>query len=210
MVSQAQSDTRPVVLQGNDGSVIDVAATNQKGANKSIEQGILWVVNPVTGRLLPYGGDATASTGSMPVASLTERNGWYLARVSPESGPAAQGTKRHGEQASTEAAGPTESEATEAAGDLDFSVIDGLWQTIRERNRTRPEGSYTSHLFREGEDKIRKKTGEEAVELLLSRSPSETTHEAADLIYHLLVLLESTGLGVTPVLEELAKRNSRR
>jgi phosphoribosyl-ATP pyrophosphohydrolase len=86
------------------------------------------------------------------------------------------------------------------------AVLDELWRTIRKRNAERPEGSYTTHLFTEGEEKIRKKTGEEAVELLLARREEELVHESADLVYHLLVLLESTGIGIAPLLAELRRR----
>lgn len=236
-----QAATQPVVLQGADGTVVDVAATTEKGAKKSIEQGVLWVVDPETGRLLPYAGEAAASEGSMPVASVTEHSGWYLATVAAGSSggragdhtpPAATGPETGagpntaaGTNTATgtdtaagpntaagtaTAAGPQTAAGQDAAGRPDFTVLAGLWQTIRERNRSRPEGSYTTHLFTEGEEKIRKKTGEEAVELLLSRSVGETTHEAADLIYHLFVLLESSGIGVEPVLAELAERGGGR
>jgi phosphoribosyl-ATP pyrophosphohydrolase len=222
-VNTPQAATQPVVLQGADGTVVDVAATTEKGAKKSIEQGVLWVVDPETGRLLPYAGEAAASEGSMPVASVTEHSGWYLATVAAGSSggragdhtpPAATGPETgagpNTAAGTATAAGPQTAAGQDAAGRPDFTVLAGLWQTIRERNRSRPEGSYTTHLFTEGEEKIRKKTGEEAVELLLSRSVGETTHEAADLIYHLFVLLESSGIGVEPVLAELAERGGGR
>ncbi|MFW5643852.1 MAG: phosphoribosyl-ATP diphosphatase, partial [Alkalispirochaeta sp.] len=69
------------------------------------------------------------------------------------------------------------------------------------------EGSYTTHLFTKGPDKIRKKTGEEAVELILARSNEELLSEAADLIYHLMVLLEAEGLSITDVISVLHRRH---
>ena len=108
--------------------------------------------------------------------------------------------------ASMSAPGAEGGSGTDAAGGVDVAVLADLWATIQERNHSRPEGSYTTHLFTQGEEKIRKKTGEEAVELLLARSTDETVHEAADLIYHLLVLLESTGVGIDALLAELRRR----
>ena len=81
-----------------------------------------------------------------------------------------------------------------------------LSKVISDRRKKMPEGSYTSHLFREGGLKIRKKLGEEAVELVLARNHGEVVYEAADLIYHLLVLLEEEGIGIDEVLDELESR----
>ncbi|TVQ38312.1 MAG: phosphoribosyl-ATP diphosphatase [Spirochaetaceae bacterium] len=69
-----------------------------------------------------------------------------------------------------------------------------------------PEGSYTTHLFREGLDKIRKKTGEEAIELILARGDQEIISESADLLYHLTVLLQAAGLSIDAVLDRLRDR----
>ena len=71
---------------------------------------------------------------------------------------------------------------------------------------TLPEGSYTSYLFREGTSKIRKKLGEEAIEVITAASAAEVAGEAADLLYHLLVLLVAEGVSLDQVLEVLAAR----
>jgi phosphoribosyl-ATP pyrophosphohydrolase len=81
-----------------------------------------------------------------------------------------------------------------------------LIQVIKERKANRPEGSYTTHLFNSGIEKIRKKTGEEAIELILARRREDIAYEAADLIYHLLVLLEAEDIDLGEVLEELSRR----
>jgi phosphoribosyl-ATP pyrophosphohydrolase len=70
-----------------------------------------------------------------------------------------------------------------------------------------PEGSYTTHLFEKGEEKIRKKTGEEAVELLLAATDREIISESADLIYHLMVLLTERDLSIGQVIAELQGRH---
>ncbi|MGC9311170.1 MAG: phosphoribosyl-ATP diphosphatase, partial [Sediminispirochaetaceae bacterium] len=73
--------------------------------------------------------------------------------------------------------------------------------------QTMPEGSYTSHLFSSGPEKIRKKTGEEAIELLLADTPEQMLYEAADLVYHLMVLLVSENLSFDQVCAELQHRH---
>jgi len=85
-------------------------------------------------------------------------------------------------------------------------VLLRLERMIARRKEELPEGSYTTHLFTSGEEKIRKKTGEEAVELILARSDKELSYEASDLIYHLLVLLAQLDIPLARVLRELSSR----
>lgn len=91
----------------------------------------------------------------------------------------------------------------------DFSVVLELEKTIRERERDMPEGAYTTYLFDKGVDKILKKVGEEAAEVIIAaknRDAEELKWEAADLLYHLLVLLQEQKLPLKNVLEVLIKR----
>ncbi|AVX19401.1 MULTISPECIES: bifunctional phosphoribosyl-AMP cyclohydrolase/phosphoribosyl-ATP diphosphatase HisIE [Carboxydocella] len=88
-------------------------------------------------------------------------------------------------------------------------ILVELWRVIKERQETRPEGSYTAKLFNQGLDKILKKVGEEAAEVIIAaknRQPEEVAWEAADLIYHLWVLLAEQGMEPARVYRELAKR----
>ena len=84
-----------------------------------------------------------------------------------------------------------------------------LWRTISERAATRPAGSYTAELLDEGTPAVARKVGEEAVELVtaaLAESDERVIEEAADLVYHLYVLLAARGLDVSAVEDELAHR----
>jgi len=88
-------------------------------------------------------------------------------------------------------------------------ILEELAQVIAQRNRDRPEGSYTAKLLREGIDRIAKKIGEESAEVIIAGKngvPSEIIWEVADLWYHTLVLLEATGVPLPAVYQELAKR----
>src|SRR3954462_10209392 len=72
-----------------------------------------------------------------------------------------------------------------------------LWRTISERAQTRPEGSYTTKLLEEGVPAVARKVGEEAVETMVAafaESDERVVSEAADLVYHLYVLLAARGL----------------
>lgn len=88
-------------------------------------------------------------------------------------------------------------------------IINQLYQVILDRQRQRPEGSYTTYLFDKGIDKICKKIGEEAAEVIIgakNNNQQEVTYEGADLIYHLLVLLAEQGVTPQQLYTELATR----
>jgi len=85
-----------------------------------------------------------------------------------------------------------------------------LWRTISERARERPEGSYTTTLLDAGIPVVARKLGEEAIEVLtaaLAESDERVVSEAADLVYHLYVLLAARGLDLASVEDELDARS---
>ena len=77
------------------------------------------------------------------------------------------------------------------------------------RRSASPEESYTAKLLRGGVDRIGKKIGEEATEVVIAaknRDPREVSREVADLFYHVFVLLEEQGVSLETVGEELLRR----
>ena len=87
-----------------------------------------------------------------------------------------------------------------------------LWRTIAERALERPEGSYTAELLNAGVGAVARKVGEEAVEVTvaaLDESDERVLEEAADLVYHLYVLLAARGLDVAQLDEILAGRSQQ-
>lgn len=90
-----------------------------------------------------------------------------------------------------------------------YGVIDELFAVIEDRRNNPKEGSYTNYLFDKGVDKICKKIGEEAAEIIIAAknaAPDEIRYESADFLYHLLVLLCERGLTPGEVFAELEKR----
>ena len=84
-----------------------------------------------------------------------------------------------------------------------------LWRTITQRAADRPEGSYTARLLNAGVGACARKVGEEAVEVTvaaLQESDDRLVEEAADLVYHLYVLLASRGIDLAQVEDVLASR----
>lgn len=96
--------------------------------------------------------------------------------------------------------------ASEARGAT--TVLEELWEVLRERRRERPAGSYTTRLL-DDENLRLKKLGEETTELVVSLTRTEKERipeEAADLVYHLLVALLGSDVELGAVLDELAQR----
>ena len=91
------------------------------------------------------------------------------------------------------------------------SEMFGRLQRIITNVKKNPEdGAYTSFLFVRGVDRIGKKVGEEAVELVIAAKNGEKigiVNEAADLLYHVMVLLNATDVKISEVCNELCKRN---
>ena len=93
-----------------------------------------------------------------------------------------------------------------------FASLEGLWDTISQRARDLPDGSYTADLIRSGVDGPARKVAEEATEVVLAAKdeatggPDRIAEEAADLVYHLLVLLAERGTSPGDVLATLASR----
>lgn len=90
-------------------------------------------------------------------------------------------------------------------------MIEQLYQEILERKNNPKEGSYTNYLFEKGLDKILKKVGEEATEVIIAakNDKEELVYEVSDLVYHTLVLLVDQGVTLEEVTAELAKREGK-
>ena len=178
---------KPFIILSKKGDVLSLLQTNEKGYKKSIENSQIWAVDPETGRLLP---DEQLGRAE----GFNEKPGWY------------QAVSSAGNVDTSRPSGEKVSAAAETDGAADSSVIERLYKIILKRKQDLPEGSYTTHLFNSGPMKIKKKTGEEAVELLLAENREETIYEAADLIYHMLVLLAAEDIAPEEIFKELVSR----
>ena len=92
---------------------------------------------------------------------------------------------------------------------VDLAYLTRLEATLRDRRKADPATSYVARLHAKGTAKIAQKLGEEAVETViaaLAEDDAALTGEAADLLFHLLVLLDARGLSLSDVVAELARR----
>ncbi len=89
------------------------------------------------------------------------------------------------------------------------TVFEDVLALIQDRKKNPKEGSYTNYLFEKGLDKILKKLGEEATEIVIAAKnpdPEEIKYEISDFLYHMMVLMAEKGLTWDDITEELAKR----
>ena len=91
------------------------------------------------------------------------------------------------------------------------AILEELFTVIEDRKENLPEGSYTASLFthEKGENAVLEKLGEETTELVLAAKDNdheELAHEAADIVYHLLVLLSMENMTLEDLLAELRGR----
>ncbi len=95
---------------------------------------------------------------------------------------------------------------------MNDNVLNDLYAVVADRKVNPEEGSYTCYLFEKGLDKILKKVGEECAETIIAAKNGdneELKNEIADLIYHLMVMMNERGLSLDDVLAELDARSKK-
>ena len=96
-------------------------------------------------------------------------------------------------------------------GEQPGNFLDELQQLVAKRDAERPKGSYTTKLFEEGIKRCAQKVGEEGVEVSLAATAGdeeELLNESADLLFHLIVLLQAKGTNLNAAIDKLSERNS--
>jgi len=90
------------------------------------------------------------------------------------------------------------------------NFLNVLFELIKERKINLPGNSYTAKLFKEGENRIIQKVGEEAVETIIAaknRNKNEIINEVSDLVYHLFVMLAEAGIELSDIVSNLEQRH---
>ncbi len=94
-----------------------------------------------------------------------------------------------------------------------YNFLQKLFEIIEKRKKIMDKNSYTSYLFQNGKELIAKKIGEEATETIvayLKEDSKEIINETADLIYHILVLISSSGISPEIIIGELIRRHLKK
>ncbi|HDI46970.1 MAG TPA: phosphoribosyl-ATP diphosphatase [Candidatus Methanomethylia archaeon] len=95
---------------------------------------------------------------------------------------------------------------------MSAEILEELYEVVVDRRQNPVEGCYTCRLFSEGLDKILRKVGEESLELILAGKEMDRgkiVYEAADLLYHMVVLLVYAGVELEEVFKELEQRRGK-
>lgn len=189
----------PAVVQDRvTGQVLMVAYMNEESLRKTLESKTTWFYSRSRKRLWNKG---ETSGNKQKVTSIDYDcdADTLLVKVDP-AGPAC-----HTGNTSCFYRRLYEDESSEEAQD----ILQKLETVIKERKKGGDENSYTRYLFEKGLDKILKKIGEESAEVIIAaknESTEEFIYESADLMYHLMVLLEEKGTNFEAVKKELAQR----
>jgi phosphoribosyl-AMP cyclohydrolase / phosphoribosyl-ATP pyrophosphohydrolase len=189
----------PVVAQdANTGEVLMLAYASREAVQKSIETGEAHYHSRSRGELWRKG-ETSGNTQRVVEVRLDCDGDALLYRVEP-AGPACHTGERSCFFTSLQG-------SDEDAQDLG-RTLGRLSETISGRRLEMPEGSYTAKLLERGTGYIAQKVGEEAVEVVVAAlEDANLAEETADLLYHLLVLLEERGVGTEEVARVLDERH---
>lgn len=196
----------PVVAQdATTGAVLTLAYANREAVEKTLETGEAHYYSRSRQELWRKGA-TSGNTQRVAEVRLDCDSDALLYKVEPR-GPACH----TGEKSCffTTVAGPGVGVARGDEAEVDFgAMVERLAGVISERHREMPEGSYTAQLLGNGTGRLSQKVGEEAVEVVVAALEGERlAEETADLVYHLLVLLEERGVGLGEVARVLRDRH---
>jgi phosphoribosyl-ATP pyrophosphohydrolase/phosphoribosyl-AMP cyclohydrolase len=178
-----------IIRDARSGAILTLAYMNDESLAKTRESGETWFWSRSRNELWHKG--ATSGNTQRVLHIAEDCDGDALVVTVEPRGPACHnGT-------------------TSCFPDVPPLMLERLEQILRDRNAHRPEGSYSTYLFNEGRDKILKKIGEEATEVVIaakSEDRERIVNEIADLVFHLSVLMVDAGIAWTDVEGELEKR----
>ncbi len=190
----------PVVVQDYEsGEVLSLSYVNAEALEKTLSTGYAHYYNRSKKAVVKHG-DKMGNTQKIKALFLDSDSDSLLMKV-------AQKGKADAEK------GTFSYYSEQLVGE--YNTIGGemfgrLQRIIADVKKNPEDGAYTSFLFVRGVDRIGKKVGEEAVELVIAAKNDEKSvviGEAADLLYHVMVLLNVKGVKISEVCAELCKRN---
>lgn len=189
-----------IVQHAGDGRVLMLGYMNREALARTLESGRVWFYSRSRGELWLKGATSGHYLNLRALRVDCDRDA-LLVLADPE-GPTCH---------TNEASCFFQSLSGEAAPPTPGEVAQELFEVILTRQREHPEGSYVAKLFTGGVDRIAKKVGEEATEVVIAaknidRDRSELVREMADLWFHCFVLLANAGLTPADIWQELGHR----
>ena len=203
-----------VVQDAADGRVLMVAYMDREALDATIATGEVHFHSRSRGRLWRKGEESGNLLRLAGIAADCDSDA-LLVTAQPAGPTCHRGTRTCFDPAGSAPKAPQPPEA----GAEGFAWLETLWSTIASRAAERPQGSYTTSLLDGGVDAVARKVTEEATELLLAAkddaAASDRSHtklriaeEAADLLYHALVLLAERGVSPRRLVDVLRERHS--
>jgi len=190
----------PVIAQDYEsGEVLILAYMNKEAVEKTFETGYAHYYSRSKKTVTKYG-ETVGNTQKLMVAFLDRDSDTLLIKVK-------QSGKADAESGSFTC---FPKQILGEYKDIGGEMLGRLQRIVGEYKKDPKDGAYTSFLFARGVDRIAKKVGEEAVEFVIASKNTEkegVISEAADLLYHTMVLLSAKGVKLSEVCSELCKRN---
>ena len=190
----------PVVAQDYEsGEVLFVGTVNAAAVEQTLATGYAHYYCPEKKAVVKYGTEK-GNTQKVRVAFVSNDGKSLLLKV----------TQKYNVNTEKESYGYFSEQLLGAYNDIGGEMFGRLQRIIADVKANPEDGAYTSFLFVRGVDRIGKKVGEEAVELVIAAKNAEkqgVINEAADLLYHVMVLLNAKDVKLSEVCAELCKRN---
>jgi phosphoribosyl-ATP pyrophosphohydrolase/phosphoribosyl-AMP cyclohydrolase len=194
-----------VIVDARTGAVLTLAYANRDALERTLATGSTWLYSRSRAELWNKGA-TSGNTQRVVAVALDCDDDALLYRVIPDGPACHTGAATCFER--VVALDGADVEATPGGAPFAGAMI-ALAQTIAARKLQAPEGSYTAKLFAGGVDRIGKKIGEEATEVVIAAKnddPAELVWEASDLLYHTLVMLAERNVSLDDIGAELARR----
>ena len=190
----------PVIVQNLDGEVLTLGYMNKEALNKTLNTRLVHYYSTSKNRIRMKG-ETSGNYQKLKEIYIDCDNDALLLKVEQIGVACHLGTKscfREIEKLNN---------IQESSIDYSLDILNELKEVVKDRKNNPKEGSYTTYLFKEGKEKIYKKFGEEAVEVLVAPTKERIIYETADMIYHLLVLLTYENIELGEIMQELKKRH---
>lgn len=199
-VKFAKDGTVPVIVQDYEsGEVLTLAYANQESLTATLQSGYAHYYCRTKKEVYKFG-EEWGNTQKLRAAFAEDDGACILFKVDQrfKADPEKETFTKFSEQFVGE------------YNNIGSEMFGRLQRIIADVKKNPENGAYTSFLFVRGVDRIGKKVGEEAVELVIAAKNDDkkiVVSEAADLLYHVMVLLNAKGVKISEVCEELCKRN---
>ena len=204
------SNTVPLILK-NNADILDVFMMNKKAIEKTTETNFLWILHPATHKVVAHVPEVEISVvknrsrGNHPwveAHTLLSKNTYSHLQKNQKT----IYNNSVKQESTMQQTVPQETTAEASNSELSYSFLEKLYSILLQRKTVMPDGSYSSYLFSKGEEKIKKKLGEEAIELILAKDENELCNEAADLLYHVWIYFIEKNISPLSIIEVLHNR----